>query len=310
MIRGSAFGKCDLALARIAAGMEGEPFPQATRDAMDWGVENEPVVIGMLPQQGWEAVDDLTGFGLVDESGQLCLELKVGKVKIRLHPDGVARWVGEQGRMDATERVLEVKCMAEGNDPQKNGMYDWQFSLEMAATGLPLLLAIGWKVPDAENGVVRVLDRVEIREIDTPPYTIGEIKRRALALSKMFDAAIEGRWDDVGGCDESMYPCPFYNMHEGKPFVEIVDAVVVGEAEAIIGKIVELKERERDGKVASDARKILEAELAQTVGGWGFAGKVGGWKISVVESQIEESTRTVKAHVRRAVKIDQMKETN
>jgi hypothetical protein len=198
--------------------------------------------------------------------------------------------------------------MAEGNDPQKNGMYDWQFSLEMAATKLPLLLAIGWKVPDAEEGEMRVLDRVEVREIDTPPYSIGEIKRRALALGKLFDAAVEGRWEDVGGCDESMYPCPFYQMHEGKPYQEITDQVVVGEAEAIIDKIMGLKERERDGKAASEARRILEAELAGVVGGWGFAGKIGAWKVTVTQSEIAESTRTVKAHTRRVAKIERVKE--
>lgn len=314
IIRASSFGNCDLALARIAAGMQGAEFPQSMRDAMDFGIAHEPVVIGRLEEPdvgptGWYALDEaeVARYGQVDDSRQMVGEITVGKVKVRVHPDGIAQNRQMRTTGDDT-RVLEVKCMAEGNDPEK-GMYDWQFSIEMAATKLPLLLAIGWKVPDVENATVRKLDRVEVREIDTPPYSLGEIKRRMVGLGKMFDLAVEGDWDAIGGCDQSMYPCPFYELHatDDPKFAEITNAEKVAKVEGLIARIRELKAREADGKAAGEARRIVEQELANEVGGWGFKGYAGGWKVQVTESQVEESTRVVKAHTRRVVKIEERK---
>lgn len=311
IIRASSFGNCDLALARVAAGMEGAGMPQSIRDAMDFGTEHEKHVIARLPEpdegpKDWFPVtemDELVQYGPVDDTGQLLLELTVGKVKIRCHPDGIAR--NKQYRLTGgDERVLEVKCMAEGNDPETNGKYDWQFSIEMAVTNLPLLLAIGWKVPDVENGQVRKLDRIETREIDTPPKLLVEIKKRALALGRLFDLATDGDWDAVGKCDESMYPCPFYDLHDGKVYQEIVDGEKVAKIEGLVEQIRKCRRDEAAARDAADKRKALEAELAE-ITGWGFKGVAGKWKISATMTDVEESTRVFKAHTRRTVKIEE-----
>jgi hypothetical protein len=298
VIRASSFGHCLLSLARSAVGMEPSPMPQAVRDAMDWGVENESTVINRLREKGWR----IEGDG--DEQEEL--ELAVGKnIIIRCHPDGRA-WPREG---DKGAKVLEVKCMAAGNDPQKNGLYDWQFGIEMASTGLPLMLVIGWKVPDAENGDLRVLGEVEIRHIarDEAPKKLVEIKQRALLIAKVCELAVDGEWDEVeklAGCDER-WACPYFHLHTGKAEVaaEIVDKGKVEKVNRLAAEIGACKGLEGQGKAAADKRKGLEKELAEVVG-WGFKGIAGGWKLSVVETEVEESTRVTKAHVRRTVKVE------
>lgn len=309
VIRASAFGKCPLALARIAAGMEGEPWPQTIRDAMYFGTANEPEIIRRVAAEGWIpwTAGELTGIGEVDGSGQLAAEITVGKVKVRVHPDGVVTNHAILPDPDGAlirDRALEVKCMAEGNDPQK-GMYDWQFSIEMAATKMPLLLAIGWKEMDPKDGTRRLKDGVELREVDVAPHSIGEIKRRALMLGKMFDAAVEGRWEDVGECDETMYPCPFYTLHTGDKgeWQEIVDDRVdkIDEiARRIEADAIAVKELEQQIKRDKEALRVMV--------GAGFKGIAGGWKISITTTHVEASVREVKAHDRTVVKVERKKE--
>jgi len=306
VLRASSFGQCSTALARHSLGMGGEDYPATVRQAMNFGTDNEHIMVQKLRDQGvWRVLDgdELAAYGTVDEdSGQLALELTVGgRAVIRCHPDGVV-----ENTTTGERRVLEIKIMARGNDPQKSGMYDWQFSIESAVTKLPVLLVVGWKDPDPDNGNMRVLaDDFDVRSIDAP-YGIGKVKGRALMLVKLFDQVA----DDPGlmpACDRDMYPCPFYQLHD-KIEMRLVDENKITEVERIVVQIERCKERERDGKAATEARRILQGELVGVVG-WKFKGVAGGWKITTNKTTVPESTRVVKAHERETVKIEQVKDS-
>jgi hypothetical protein len=305
IIRASAFGRCTLELARHAAGMQGTPPPQAVRDAWKFGRENEQVVIDRLDSlTPWRVLGEaeLKRYGkLHPKSRQLELELDVaGKTTIRCHPDGVV-----EHRETGERRVLEVKIMARGSDPEKWEMYRWQESVESAVTGgLGVLLVVGWKDPDPENGQQRVLaDDLDVREIDAP-YALGKVKARALLIARAAERAMEGVWPD--GCENGeQWGCAFWQLHEGDGagFMELTDAKKVAEVEVRAAQIAVLEGTVRAGKGAEEKVKALKKEVAGIVGS-GFKGRAGGWKVSATVSQVEESVRTVKAHERTTVKIE------
>jgi len=299
VFRASGFAGCVRSLAYAATGVEGEPYPTATREAMDFGTANEHVIIDRLMDEGvWEVLadDELKEYGELDDTGQLKLELRVGRAVIRCHPDGIV-----ENRVTGERRVLEVKCLAESNNrPEQFPNYMWQFSIESAVTKLPVLLVIGWKEPDPANGDMRKLkDGVEVREIQVA-YGPGEIKARALRLAKTLDEAMAGVYPT---CDREMYPCPWYQLHDRDSAKvqdrEPVDSSIAGRVDELIEEVGRLdamkKDLDLDGKV-----KAAKAEIAELIG-WDKVVTAGAWNIDTKIAHIPESTSTRKAHERKTI---------
>jgi len=300
IVRASSFGRCSLELARHAAGMQGTKPPQTVRDAWKFGADNEQTIIDRLVERGeWEPLSDveLAEYGTVDDTGQLALELTVGgKVTVRCHPDGIV-----ENTKTGERRVLEVKCMARGSDPETWPMYQWQYSIESAVTGLDVLLVIGWKDVDAENAQIRVLaDDMDIREI-TAPYGVGKIKGRALMIARNADSALRGEFPET--CENGeQWGCPFWQLHDGDDVTVLVDEEKVTVVEKIAAEIADLEVLMRDGKAAETKARELRKQMVDVVGS-GFKGRAGDWQVSATVSHVEESTRTVKAHDRVSVKV-------
>jgi|GEM_PF-6538209 len=304
IVRGSSFGSCTLNLARCAVGLQGEPFPQSVRDAMDFGTANEHVIIDRLIDGGqWMPLTrvELSEYGTVDDSGQVAVEVQVGKkLTIRLHPDGIV-----QHNTTGERRVLEVKCMSADNRGFEK-MYHWQFALEQYATGLPLLLVVGWKDPGVDE--IRVLrDGVEVRADVNVPYTRGHIMARGLQLAKLFDAAVDGDWGAVGRCDREQYPCPFYQLHDAETaFIRpdthrTVQLDLVSEAQVsrLAGIMEEAKGAEKAAKVRHDDAKEQLFALVPC----GSTATALGWTVTATETHVEESTSTRKAHDRKTLTV-------
>ena len=303
VMRASSFGFCSTRLARHAAGMQGAPTPQSIIDAWEFGSAAEPEILRRVEAEGWRLLKpgEMRKWGKVDRTGQLSLELKVGKkAVVRCHPDGIVENI-ESGEL----RVLEAKTRAKGSDPEAFVPYQWQTSIESAVTRLPVLMAVGWKIPgkdpDGNTTEIRVLeDGVELREFD-PMHGVGKIKARALMLARMFDQAeSEGRWD--GDCDANDYPCPFYVLCKGDggkkdAYVEVEEGRV-GLVERLVGEYQDAKGREKAAKAEADE---VKKELVDVLdeGKW----KAGGWKVAVSVSEIPEAVKTVKAHKRTNVTI-------
>lgn len=315
VVRASSFGACSTRLARTAAGMPGADVPQTIRDAWEFGREAEPHIIKRLADEtDWEPLrpGELRKWGKVDRTGQLALELKVaGRVTVRCHPDGVVR-----NRVTGELRVLEVKTRAEGgSDPEADHFYSWQFAIEAAVTGLPVLLIVAWKVPgvdeDGNADGSRVIrdGPLDVREIDTR-WSKGQIKSRAIMLARMFDRAeAEGGFD--GDCDQNDYPCPYYLLcgdkgGSGGRGADGYKPVEEGRVELLAELAEKYDAHAAVEKAARKAKGETKAELMDLLdeGKW----RGGGWKVAVSVSQVPEKTTTTKAHTRRQVKVEREKD--
>lgn len=216
VFRASSFFNCDRQLVKVAHGETPHAHPDVIQKAMDEGTEAEPQILAGATEHGFRMV---TGdefwreeWGPRDHTGQSVVELKIGsKAVIRCHPDGIAKrfkgpvggnplgdhWVVEAKKVKEFPRDLDALFAKMPN-------YPWQFSIEMLGTGLPGLYLLGlW-----EDGKI-----TEVRAYPThiPPIPRGTILKRGMALVKAIESG------DEPACNRAMYPCGFWDDHDGQP---------------------------------------------------------------------------------------------
>lgn len=242
--RASSLGACERSLVAHALELPTAPTPAAIQRAYDAGSSAEDEIIGHvtdITSRGWKLLGphDKPAFEWVESGGtgglQVTVEIVVGKVAgveqvIRCHPDGIVRkWKttaqGGQGEWEWTddplheERVVEAKFLRRGSPytsvakARASRFYAWQTSVEMHATGLGLIMAVGWKVK-GDDGAERV-DSVDIQTFDEPMYKLGQVKARVFKLARMVEDAMENGLAGVE-CDWAMYPCAFHESHDGQ----------------------------------------------------------------------------------------------
>lgn len=308
VMRASGFAGCETRLARTAAEVPGEPTPDWLQDAFDFGSEHEAEVISRLEDTGeWRVLrgEELDQYGRVDASGQLALEVKLGKGVVRCHPDGIVERVS-----DGELFVLEVKTAAKSNDPER-GHYDWQFAIEHSVTGLPVLLVVGWKEKDKKGNVSLVDGAPEVRVLagKAIKYTTGQIKARIARLVKVFEQAREeGGWE--APCDKQDYPCPYVALcgsehKEARAAKKETESVRIEDAEIVARIKTHSEAIERhttNKKIAEACLKEAKAALQEIVGEGKFT--AGEWYVSVSVADMEETVTTRKAHKRTTVKVE------
>lgn len=185
IIRASSFGGCMGALVRAGMGITPEPGPRKLMKAFAEGNRAEPLILGELERRGLHVI----------EAGieQMEYELHVGNVTIRCHPDGVQMVEGKR------HRVVEIKAL-KPSFPRDFRPYLWQASIEMYATGLPLLWVYG---PKDKAGEVD-LSRLEMVQVEEPYFSLLHIKRRALAIYRAVTQA------NIPSCDWVQFPCGYW----------------------------------------------------------------------------------------------------
>lgn len=224
VFRASSFGSCDSALVRSALGHTPSDGPAFMDAGRQYGADNEHVAMRQFSiSHGWKfltprALETRYGWGTVKANGQIELDLKVPGGVVRVHPDGVAScWKIEGATPEKMAtlpygmgdlRVVECKILVEGSRPFDNPNYLWQFSIEMAATGLKGIYVIAWKDRETKelNG------KIDVAYYADPPMTLGQIKARAARLAKMIRQAEEG--GGLPACDRKMFPCGFFADHD------------------------------------------------------------------------------------------------
>lgn len=309
--RASGLGACDRSLVMHALEMPAAPTPAHIQAAYDAGSANEAEIIRRACQQeGWKPLTAHDRPGLDwDGTGQLRVELRCGRVGgveqiIRCHPDAIVRrWkaTAQDGVIDGdvlgTERVLEAKHLRRGSPyttvakARSSRFYAWQTSVEMHGTGLGLMMAVGWKerVEDegADGGVRETVGDVDVEMFDTPMYKLGQVKARVLGLARMVQRA-EEEGLGVVACDWKMYPCPFYDTHDGQDVWkerEEGDGLELGADDAIrltalAGEVEKARMmRERYEQKRKDAAERLRQALAECAGQRGNTYKVGDFTI-------------------------------
>lgn len=277
ILRASSFGGCIGALVRSGLNMSAAPPPPAMLERFAQGNTAEPVIVEELRRRGYV----IEGAG-ENGAGQLELELDIaGKVAIRVHPDGVINgslmkgWVGPP----LASRVLEIKALRPSFD---RGFvnYKWQMSIEMAASGLRGLWVYGEK--DEAGELVRGDDghiQLDIIEQDTPPFSLVDIKRRALAIYKAVNNA------EIPGCDVKQYPCGFWRDEDAACYWS-PDKKEVAKLELEAGLVEEFitnKDLAKDLAVRNDeVAKLIKGKLAKLKGDKYESGGENGGRLTMI----------------------------
>lgn len=200
ILRASSFGGCIGALVRSAQGLTASPPPAKMLERFEQGNTAEPIIVEELKRRGFILTNTHS-----DDGGQLELGIDIaGKVVIRCHPDGLINRTPDDAEWPLATEVLEIKALRPSFD-RGFRPYEWQNSIEVAASGFGLCKVYGEKdehgelVRDSEGNV-----ELDIVPQPHPTYSLVEIKRRALEI---YRAALNGR---VVDCDLRQYPCGFY----------------------------------------------------------------------------------------------------
>ena len=277
VFRASSLGNCEANLIRQALGQTPEAPPAKMLEAFAQGNTNEPIILDKLKPKGWKPVDQMKVEGITggeyDESGQLCVEMKVGKkAVIRCHPDTVMSCfkTTEESRLAGAEvgqmRVVEAKALAKSwkFDTYYREKCAWQTSVEVATTGLPLLFVVGWKDPET-----KIVEDIEYIIPEAPMFSKGQIIARVMRLVRMVEA-IEAGEEKLPECDYAMWPCGFWQLHNTETGVhakkEVPDAdEVLAKADAIKLRALmtnwradKATETAAAGRVEEHRRAILE----------------------------------------------------
>ena len=338
--RASSLGACERSLVAHALELPTAPVPAAIQRAYDAGNSAEDEIIGHVTEKGWKLLgpDDvrMAAHQWVESGGtgglQVTVEIVVGKVAgveqvIRCHPDGIVRkWksraAGKQGEWEWTddplheERVVEAKFLRRGSPhtsvskARSSRFYAWQTSVEMHATGLGLIMAVGWKVKDPDTGEEKV-ESVDVQTFDEPMYKLGQVKARVFKLARMVEDAME---NGLGGveCDWAMYPCAFYESHDGqKVWIKAADreegdGLELGEdgltkLTALAGRVTKLRmmeERYKQQKQA--ASEELRVALEEAAGERGNTYRVGDFTVQWRYTPAKEAEEKVVQYKARA----------
>jgi len=249
--RVSALGTCLRALWAHRQGLEPSGTPEWLQEKFDQGNVAEPIIIEMIEKQ----------YGGVVTHKQDLVEIPVGKTAIiRGHPDGIYKQVLNNGlEIEGSKAVLECKALAKStfekfrraieNDTLISDFpyYAAQISVLMEHYGLPALFAIGIK---DEDGLV---ESIETFVLNDPPIKLKDLKVKIIKLERMAE---------MPKCDISVYPCPFFFLHDDKDVVLSEDAWLGMMAKAYFEAHAAGKKAEQTKKDTGDYIKKTMAEVA------------------------------------------------
>lgn len=320
----SSIGYCSAALYWDRLGVTHEAPPENIRKAWAEGNDNEQRIIDMLASQKVFRplnYDMLVAEGYTfgeympernqDYSKQVRVEKRAGNVIIRAHLDGIGRVTVPAGLDNGWDfgqkAVIEAKAFGDSywSKWQSGGLaafptYEWQCSIQMHGTGLPMVFVVGKK---NKNGVV---DFIETQLVTEPPISWGKIAAKVARIEK---AVAENK---VPACEEPiMYPCPFYTRHQGpevdafgQPTSENLEFIVEGQRATTLKILVERyeahKKHEAEHKREADVAKEtilsyftgddgLPSDVVVVADGVKFKAKPGGRKGSLQEAKLKEA---------------------
>jgi hypothetical protein len=298
--RASSLGACLQMLARCRAGQTPAPPPDLMLERYQEGHDHEYNVKVAGYGVDWVDVtmpDHLMQYGHVVEADNGVLQVEceltwggegTAVKSVRCHPDGIA-----VHRSSLSRSVVEVKFLGDDMmDATVKGLradglaglpnfYRWQTSIEMLATGLPLLLVLGRKrvrEVKGERVVDLAPDGVECFEYDMPHYTLVDVKARV--------AQVEGaarRAEDGGGWPKCPvpfdYPCGFFAEHD-EVAVDVIEDDDL--KDLVLAWSMERTTAEGHTKKAEVIKEDIRLRM-QEIGR--ASGVVGGFNITVTEDR-------------------------
>lgn len=266
--RASSLGMCVRALAGI--GQDYKDARNAETQAMldrtaKEGQRHEAHVLEDLTETGWRIVEQ-----------QTLVEIPVlPGVIIRGHTDGIIT-KGASGK----HRLLEVKSMSTKvfQRWQAEGFaafdkYAYQISAYMHATNLDVV----YVVKRREDGLVDL----KHLKADQPPVKWGAVVRK-VALAEKHRKAGSLPACDAGASEK--YMCPLWYLHDEEDTTanEVLDDYTLALVEKLVEERVSLKQVEEAGAAAEKARKEVDAQIVNLVGGVGRVVTETGLSVAVV----------------------------
>lgn len=286
--RASALGFCTSALAW--ARLEVEPNRPSERmlQAFAEGSAMEDTLIEAVRDENTGmflySPTELRKRGFRVPEGQVEVEIAWGNNVVRCHPDAI----GFAPELDS-DVAVEVKFLGPDlyrkvtKDLSSQKSYEWQVSVEMHATGMPLLYGIGQKDPETRE---LVEESLVCKLITEPPHSLLEIKKRVAEVEKM---ALAG---EVADCEYKMFPCPYHFLHRAddplwaEVEVEELDREREDALVAVIDRYWRGLQMEKKGREMSSEARDAYRELTrewEAVGGQKW--KAGGFEVTHVAKQ-------------------------
>ena len=328
VFRASSFGACSKRLVLAGQGIAPAPWPEDLLKAFAEGNANEDAILrsgsGQKHQVRWfnyTERDEFVPFswtvrdpqhpssyrGVGDEvlrtphDGPFTVSMGVPGGTIFGHMDGIAHVHSTTSAAwdNGTAFVLEVKAFgdaywkkfcAEGIDgfPQ----YQMQVSVYGHAANLPVLFVVGHK---DENG--------EVFEYRAEWLAVEHLIPKGVIVMRAAQISWALEHGDIPTCENEVYPCPYFFMHETPPRQEIEDEML----ERWIDELEDLKADVKDkGTRIDELKAMIRARWIEKVGEK-QTGIVGEYTVTHVVSEQPERDVHYKARTDSYVKITRRK---
>lgn len=219
----SALGGDQAQLVAGAMGVQGAEMPAKLLPRLEEGKAAEDVILKLVHEQFKYRRATYNELGKLREEGVIAGYNPVEQqVQVRLEVGTTAMVQGHTDEVCVigvgSDFFVVVEAKAFGPDLWKKWVarhditkdferYAWQVSGLIAATGLPVLFAVGKKDRDAidagDLGAISELD-ARLYTPEKPPFTLAQIKGRVMSAQKHVNN------HDIPECDKGGWPCPFF----------------------------------------------------------------------------------------------------
>lgn len=312
VIRASSIGSCTRRLIGQGLGMDGEAPPAKIVGKWNESAALEDAVLAAgkkAIEEGTRCrykrleVTELTAPGGIASpmrpyQGQWEFDWEIGeRAVLRGHLDELVSIYEQERGGYLGKAFIEAKAFGDSYWEKwlKSGWdafpgYAWQFSACSHALGLPGWMVVAHKI----DGEIAEVDVRWVEQGDTPVRR-GQLMARVVGVA---GAVARGEMPDA--CDQKDWPCPLWYLHEDvqEELVEVEDPAIVEVAREYLG----LKDDAAKIKSRMDEiRGLLFEELEK-----GVKYNAGGVRVLLSEAVMEEQTRTVKAHTRKTLKVEEV----
>lgn len=304
--RASGLGACTRALVAMSQKYIAAPVGEFMQEVFDEGHEAEPLIRAAYEEQteNWVMND------------QLEIELDLGEmhgrqVIVRGHIDGESCPPDDKGNpmLFEAKKFREStwsKFLSQGVECNVN--YPWQVSVYMHALDLDECDFVGGRVSfDDWNNMT--LEEIHVKHLAQPPFSLGAIRKRIASIEKLIHQGFDAKEVE---CQRSMYPCPYFKLHdwdeendayqlpvdgdEGEVATLLLGNYALAASEVSrIGKL--LKAAEDEKKRHADALRVLIEELRDPAA---EAAK----KLVNAEYELTHVRKEIAEHTRKASKQD------
>jgi hypothetical protein len=288
--RASSMMICERALVALASGMSGAPRPAWFQQVLDEGAIVEGDIAAMH--------EDETGIPTVNDQAEV--ELEIGEIDgrrviVRGHIDGEADG-SESGPHEVVGR--EFKKFRDSTWPtflrqgiEINANYPWQASVYWHGREWTALEFVGGHITGYQCGIdinrihtapdgpdvdgfecdpacinrQPIVGEIVTKHLDAPPIAMKDIRRRIVRFERLI---AEGNALLDVPCGKSMFPCPFYTLHDEDESTEYTlptDKHTIEVVQTLVNIDTRASDLRAQLRELDKAKKVINVELRAIV---------------------------------------------